>query len=147
MTEKTETLPIAPAARAAEVTQTLRTIAIVVVVTAISGIIAIFAGGYWLSNFTQAYCVILTLMKKVLRGPLWPSSASCPCVSGRWSASAAGSACASAFSSILAVLRHHSGRRRRRVGGRHDLGLARAAHARPLSRAGDADAGGRVPDR
>jgi branched-chain amino acid transport system permease protein len=62
MTEigKTEALTIA-APRAGEITPILRYVAIAAVVAVISGIIALTSGGYWLSNFTQAYCMILTL--------------------------------------------------------------------------------------
>lgn len=64
MTElgKTEgALPI-PARRVGEVTPTVRYVAIVAVVVVISGVIALTSGGYWLSNFTQAYCMSLTLL-------------------------------------------------------------------------------------
>ncbi len=66
MTEgaKTEMLPIVSAARAAtaEITPTVRVLAVVVTVAVISGVIALTSGGYWLSNFTQAYCFILALL-------------------------------------------------------------------------------------
>jgi branched-chain amino acid transport system permease protein len=52
---------VAPAP-AAEITPTTRVIAILVVVSLISGVIAVTCGGYWLSNFTQAYCMVLTLL-------------------------------------------------------------------------------------
>ncbi len=55
-------LSIVAARPTAEVTPRLRVGAIVVVVAVISGVIALSSGGYWLSNFTQAYCMILTLM-------------------------------------------------------------------------------------
>jgi branched-chain amino acid transport system permease protein len=68
MTElgKTEAMvqPAAPPAartRMVEVTATVRIAAIFVVIIAISGVIALTSGGYWLSNFTQAYCMILAL--------------------------------------------------------------------------------------
>ncbi len=62
MTElgKTEALPIVRR-RAGEITPTLRYVAIVSVIAVISGFIALVAGGYWLSNFTQAYCFVLAL--------------------------------------------------------------------------------------
>jgi branched-chain amino acid transport system permease protein len=73
MTEKAEVMakaavpPIAPAAqslavRAGDATAGLRVGAIVVTVAIISGVIALTSGGYWLSNFTQAYCMALTLI-------------------------------------------------------------------------------------
>jgi branched-chain amino acid transport system permease protein len=49
-------------AAAAEVTPTLRAAAIVVTVAVISGAIALTCGGYWLSNFTQAYCMTLAIL-------------------------------------------------------------------------------------
>jgi branched-chain amino acid transport system permease protein len=63
MTEigKAETLPLT-LSHGGEITPTLRAVAIVVVVGIISGVIALFAGGYWLSNFTQAYCMVLALV-------------------------------------------------------------------------------------
>ena len=45
-----------------EITRRLRAIAIVVVVGVTSGIIALTCGGYWLSNFTQAYCMALAVL-------------------------------------------------------------------------------------
>jgi branched-chain amino acid transport system permease protein len=45
-----------------EITPALRALVIVAVLALISSIIAVTAGGYWLSNFTQAYCMILTLL-------------------------------------------------------------------------------------
>jgi branched-chain amino acid transport system permease protein len=73
MTERAELMkpaipPVAPAAaatpaiRGGEVTTGLRIGAIIVTVVVISGGIALTSGGYWLSNFTQAYCMALTLM-------------------------------------------------------------------------------------
>ena len=64
MTEisKTDALPVAAAPVAAEITRRLRALTMVAVVTVISGIIALSAGGFWLSNFTQAYCMALTLL-------------------------------------------------------------------------------------
>ncbi|MGH6981020.1 MAG: branched-chain amino acid ABC transporter permease [Stellaceae bacterium] len=65
MSEKSETMPIAPTASALpsipEVTPTLRYMTIIVTIVVISGIIALTSGGYWLSNFTQAYCFALAL--------------------------------------------------------------------------------------
>ena len=60
----------------------------VVVVGVVSGIIALTCGGYWLSNFTQAYCMVLAVLGCALRwyGQLGLVS---PGASGRWSASAA----------------------------------------------------------
>lgn len=66
MTEgtKTETLPIVSTVRAAsaEITPTVRIVAVVATVAVISGVIALTSGGYWLSNFTQAYCFVLALL-------------------------------------------------------------------------------------
>jgi branched-chain amino acid transport system permease protein len=45
-----------------EITGRLRAIVIVVVVGVTSGIIALTCGGYWLSNFTQAYCMALAVL-------------------------------------------------------------------------------------
>jgi len=45
-----------------EISPTLRAAAIVVVVGVVSGIIALTSGGYWLSNFTQAYCMTLAVL-------------------------------------------------------------------------------------
>ncbi len=50
------------AAPVTEITLATRAIAVVAVVGLISGIIAATCGGYWLSNFTQAYCMVLTLL-------------------------------------------------------------------------------------
>jgi branched-chain amino acid transport system permease protein len=63
MTEigKTGALPVA-ARPAGEITPTLRVAAMIGVIAIISGIIALTSGGYWLSNFTQAYCMCLTLL-------------------------------------------------------------------------------------
>ena len=65
MTEgtKTEMLPVVPGTTAsvAEVTSTVRYVAIVATFAVISGVIALPSGGYWLSNFTQAYCFVLAL--------------------------------------------------------------------------------------
>ena len=48
--------------RGPEITGRLRAVAIVVVVGVVSGIIALTCGGYWLSNFTQAYCMVLAVL-------------------------------------------------------------------------------------
>ncbi|HEY5209702.1 MAG TPA: branched-chain amino acid ABC transporter permease [Stellaceae bacterium] len=63
MTEigKTAALPLA-ARPMSGVTPTLRVVSMVGVFAIVSGIIAITSGGYWLSNFTQAYCMCLTLL-------------------------------------------------------------------------------------
>ena len=45
-----------------EITPTVRVIAIIAVVSLISGVIAATCGGYWMSNFTQSYCMALTLL-------------------------------------------------------------------------------------
>jgi branched-subunit amino acid ABC-type transport system permease component len=58
---KTKAAPLA-AAGARPITPTVRVVAIVAVVAFITGIIALTSGGYWLSNFTQAYCMALTLL-------------------------------------------------------------------------------------
>jgi branched-chain amino acid transport system permease protein len=64
MTElgKTGELPLSVDARLGERLFALRNIAIVVVVSAVTTIVAVTAGGYWLSNFTQAYCSVLAVM-------------------------------------------------------------------------------------
>ena len=54
--------PFVAAAPAAEITPATRAIAIIAVLGAISVLIAATCGGYWLSNFTQAYCMALTLL-------------------------------------------------------------------------------------
>jgi branched-chain amino acid transport system permease protein len=63
MTEigKTGTLPMA-ARRVGDITPGVRAAAIIVVVGVLSVVIALTSGGYWLSNFTQAYCMVLTLL-------------------------------------------------------------------------------------
>jgi branched-chain amino acid transport system permease protein len=63
MTElsKTGALPVA-GAEIGGATGMMRIAAIVVVVGLFTAVIAAFAGGYWLSNFTQAYCFVLALM-------------------------------------------------------------------------------------
>ncbi len=45
-----------------EITPGMRAATIVVVVGAVSGVIALTCGGYWLSNFTQAYCMTLAVL-------------------------------------------------------------------------------------
>ena len=64
MTElgKTGELPLGVDTRLGERLFAARNIAIVVVVSAVTTIVAFRAGGYWLSNFTQAYCSVLALM-------------------------------------------------------------------------------------
>jgi branched-chain amino acid transport system permease protein len=64
MTElgKTGELPLGVDTRLGERLFAPRNIAIVVVVSAVTTIVAFTAGGYWLSNFTQAYCSVLALM-------------------------------------------------------------------------------------
>lgn len=57
-----ETEAFVAAAPVTEITLATRAIAVVAVVGLISGIIAATCGGYWLSNFTQAYCMVLTLL-------------------------------------------------------------------------------------
>jgi branched-chain amino acid transport system permease protein len=63
MTEvgKIAPIPLVVAA-ASEITPQMRAVAIVVVVGVVSGIIALTSGGYWLSNFTQAYCMVLAVL-------------------------------------------------------------------------------------
>jgi branched-chain amino acid transport system permease protein len=63
MTEvgKIAPIPLVLAA-ASEITPQMRAVAIVVVVGVVSGIIALTSGGYWLSNFTQAYCMVLAVL-------------------------------------------------------------------------------------
>jgi branched-chain amino acid transport system permease protein len=63
MTElgKTDVLPVAISATAGA-SVVPRNVAIVVVVSAVTAVVALTAGGYWLSNFTQAYCFVLALM-------------------------------------------------------------------------------------
>lgn len=45
-----------------EITPGLRAVAIVAVVGVVSAVIALTCGGYWLSNFTQAYCMALAVL-------------------------------------------------------------------------------------
>jgi branched-chain amino acid transport system permease protein len=56
------TEPFVAAPSATELGPAARAGAIVAVVAVISGIIAATCDGYWLSNFTQAYCMGLTLL-------------------------------------------------------------------------------------
>jgi branched-chain amino acid transport system permease protein len=58
---KTETLTLA-APRTGEITPALRVASMIAAVAFISGIIALTSGGYWLSNFTQSYCMVLALL-------------------------------------------------------------------------------------
>jgi branched-chain amino acid transport system permease protein len=63
MTEMSKAAPLAALAAAGpEITPQLRAIAIVVVVGVVSIVIALTCGGYWLSNFTQAYCMALAVL-------------------------------------------------------------------------------------
>ena len=64
MTElgKAGELPLSVDARLGDRLFAPRNIAIVVVVSAVTAVIAFTAGGFWLSNFTQAYCSVLALM-------------------------------------------------------------------------------------
>jgi len=49
-------------ATAPEIAPRVRAVAIIVIVGVVSGAIALSCGGYWLSNFTQAYCTTLTVL-------------------------------------------------------------------------------------
>jgi branched-chain amino acid transport system permease protein len=63
MTEVSKAAPLPVLAPAtAEITPQLRAVTIVVVVGAVSIVIALTCGGYWLSNFTQAYCMALAVL-------------------------------------------------------------------------------------
>jgi branched-chain amino acid transport system permease protein len=63
MTEVSKTEAIALVVPAvAEITPAVRAVAIVAVVGVVSGAIALSCGGYWLSNFTQAYCMTLAVL-------------------------------------------------------------------------------------
>ncbi|HXM85105.1 MAG TPA: branched-chain amino acid ABC transporter permease [Stellaceae bacterium] len=63
MTEMSKAAPLpALAPPTAEITPRLRAITIVAVVGAVSVVIAFTCGGYWLSNFTQAYCMALAVL-------------------------------------------------------------------------------------
>ena len=57
----TEAIPLALPAKA-EITPGMRAVAIVAVVGVVSGAIAVTSSGYWLSNFTQAYCMTLAVL-------------------------------------------------------------------------------------
>ena len=57
---KTNVLPLAGLGPSAAVGR--RFVAIVVVVVLLTAVIAATAGGYWLSNFTQAYCTVLAVL-------------------------------------------------------------------------------------
>lgn len=63
MTEvaRADAVPLAAVA-SATLSPQLRAATIVVVVGVVSGIIALTCGGYWLSNFTQAYCMVLAVL-------------------------------------------------------------------------------------
>jgi branched-chain amino acid transport system permease protein len=65
-TEITETevtkITVFPPAVLAEITPGIRAVAIVAVVGVVSGVIAATCGGYWLSNFTQAYCMVMAVL-------------------------------------------------------------------------------------
>jgi branched-chain amino acid transport system permease protein len=58
---KAAPLPVLAPPRA-EITPLLRAITIVAVVGVVSVVIALTCGGYWLSNFTQAYCMALAVL-------------------------------------------------------------------------------------
>jgi branched-chain amino acid transport system permease protein len=63
MTELSKATPMpALASPTAEITPRLRAITIVAVVGIVSIVIALTCGGYWLSNFTQAYCMALAVL-------------------------------------------------------------------------------------
>jgi branched-chain amino acid transport system permease protein len=62
MTEISSTTTPLVGAPATDITPAMRAAAIAVVTSFITGIIAAASGGYWLSNFTQAYCMALTLL-------------------------------------------------------------------------------------
>lgn len=51
-----------PSPREPKITPTVRAAAIVAVVGVVSAVIALTASGYWLSNFTQAYCMVLAVL-------------------------------------------------------------------------------------
>jgi branched-chain amino acid transport system permease protein len=55
-------LPVAAETSLGDAVFTPRNVAIVVVVSAVTALIALSAGGFWLSNFTQAYCIVLALL-------------------------------------------------------------------------------------
>jgi branched-chain amino acid transport system permease protein len=63
MTETSKAAPIpALAPPEAEITPRLRAVLIAAVVGFFSIVIALTCGGYWLSNFTQAYCMALAVL-------------------------------------------------------------------------------------
>ena len=63
MNEMSKAAPIAALEPAGpEISPQLRAITIVVVVGLVSIVIALTCGGYWLSNFTQAYCMALAVL-------------------------------------------------------------------------------------
>ena len=63
MTEISKAAPIpALAPPQAEITPQLRAVIIIAVVGFFSIVIALTCGGYWLSNFTQAYCMALAVL-------------------------------------------------------------------------------------
>jgi len=63
MSEMSKAPPIPVLASAGpEITPRLRAVAIVAVVGLVSIVIALTCGGYWLSNFTQAYCMALAVL-------------------------------------------------------------------------------------
>jgi len=45
-----------------EITPAIRAVAIVAVIGVVSAVIALTCGGFWLSNFTQAYCMSLAIL-------------------------------------------------------------------------------------
>ena len=57
-----ETEPFVAAPPVTEIKPAMRVIAIIAVVSLISGVIAAACNGYWMSNFTQSYCMALTLL-------------------------------------------------------------------------------------
>lgn len=63
MTEVANTgvIPMTAAAEP-EISPALRAAAIVTVVSVVSGTVALSCGGYWLSNFTQAYCMTMAVL-------------------------------------------------------------------------------------
>ena len=88
MTEVSKTEAIALVAPAgAEITPAIRAVAIVAVVGVVSAAIALSCGGYWLSNFTQAYCMTLAVLGCAL---LYGQLGLVSLCHGRWSAPVAG---------------------------------------------------------
>lgn len=59
---KTADIPLVGTPADIEITPPILVIAIVVVVGVVSVAIALTSGGYWLSNFTQAYCMVLAVL-------------------------------------------------------------------------------------